>query len=243
MEVPPERRRAGRAAARTTAAAAGYRPISSLERAQRLVARELDLAQRVAIGPDVARGRRTRLRRCRRRCASALRPAAPVPRRREWRRAPSRPAAPLRWRGTSSSRPAPRSTGARTRSRRDGGGVGRGRRAAVAHAAPEVELPVTRSAPRPVRPRAVARHLAAAASEQIDRRIQLRAGELGVEQRLLDARRGDPQVGVVRDRLGDGGRQAARRETSRASRRRRSRRRRRPRSRRQAAPSPAAPAP
>ena len=43
--------------------------------------------------------------------------------------------------------------------------------------------------------------------EQIDRGVQLRAGKLGMEHRLLDARGSDSQVGVVRDGLGDRRRQ------------------------------------
>ena len=40
---------------------------------------------------------------------------------------------------------------------------------------------------------------------EIDRRIQLRPRQLGVEQRLLDPRGAHAQVGVVRDGFGDSG--------------------------------------
>ena len=80
------------------------------------------------------------------------------------------------------------------------------RRPAVAHAAPEVELP-GRGEDAALDARAVAGQLAAAAREEIDRRVELRARQLGVELRLLDARGADAQIGVVRDRFGDRRRQ------------------------------------
>ena len=80
------------------------------------------------------------------------------------------------------------------------------RRPAVAHAAPEIELP-GRGEHAALEARAVAGQLAAAAREDIDRRVQLRPGQLGVELRLLDTRRAHAQVGVVRDGLGDRRRQ------------------------------------
>ena len=99
------------------------------------------------------------------------------------------------------------------------------RRPAVAHAAPEVELP-GRGEDAALDARAVAGQLAAAAREEIDRRIELRARQLGVELRLLDARGADAQIGVVRDRFGDRRRQlivAERREPVVGDRRRRRR--------------------
>ena len=84
------------------------------------------------------------------------------------------------------------------------GGVGRCRGAAVPDAAPEVELPAQGDRPS-LNTRAVSRHLGAAAREEVDRRIELRTRLPGVEHRLLDACRADAQVGVVGDRLGDGG--------------------------------------
>ena len=43
--------------------------------------------------------------------------------------------------------------------------------------------------------------------EEIDRRVQLRPRKLGVEQRLLDTRGADAEIGVVSDGFGDRGRQ------------------------------------
>ena len=43
--------------------------------------------------------------------------------------------------------------------------------------------------------------------ENIDRGVQLRAGKLGVEQRLLDTRGSDAQIGVVSNGLRDRRRQ------------------------------------
>ena len=75
------------------------------------------------------------------------------------------------------------------------------RRPAVAHPAPQVELP-GRGEDDALESRAVA-HLGAAVRKQIGRRVQLRARKLGVELRLLDARGADAQVGVVRHGFGD----------------------------------------
>ena len=72
------------------------------------------------------------------------------------------------------------------------------RRPAVAHAAPEVELPGG-GEDAALDARAVAGQLAAAAREDIGRRLQLRPGKFRVEQRLLDARGADAQIGVVSD--------------------------------------------
>ena len=75
------------------------------------------------------------------------------------------------------------------------------RRPAVAHPAPEVELPL-RGEDAALHARAVARQLAAAAREQIDRRVQLRPRKLGVELRLLDTRGGHAKIDVVSDGFG-----------------------------------------
>ena len=84
------------------------------------------------------------------------------------------------------------------------GGVGRSCGAAVPDAAPEVELPAQGDRAS-LNTRAVSRHLGAAAREKVDRWIELRTRLPGVEYRLLDACRADAKVGVVGDRLGDGG--------------------------------------
>ena len=80
------------------------------------------------------------------------------------------------------------------------------RRPAVAHAAPEVELP-GRGEDAALEARAVPGQLAAATREEIDRRVQLRPRQFGVEQRLLDTRGAHAQIGVVRDGFGDRRRQ------------------------------------
>ena len=84
------------------------------------------------------------------------------------------------------------------------GGRGHGGRAASADARPQVELPRRREHAA-LQPGAVARHLAAAAGEQVHRRPELRAGKPGVQARLLDARRADAQIGVVREGVGHQG--------------------------------------
>ena len=204
----PGRHRVGlrRAAARVTRGC-GRRVAAEqdLQRADGLFARQLDLAQRVAVGADVdARATKT---------SSSL--PTPTRDRVSASRTSSSLSRMVRARdlglqaGLGGQEPAlgdergdrlarVLEVGLRRR------GVGRGRGAAVSHAAPEVELPRHRER-RALQARAVARHLAAAAREQVDRRIELGAGELGVEQRLLDARRADAQVGVVGDGFGDGG--------------------------------------
>jgi hypothetical protein len=84
-----------------------------------------------------------------------------------------------------------------------GPGVGGRRGASVSDATPEIELPDERQRGA-LEPRVVARHLAAAASQDVDRWIELGARELGVKHRLLDAGGGHAQIGVVGDRFGDG---------------------------------------
>ena len=126
-------------------------------------------------------GRRRRPRRCRRRPARGPAPGAPAPRHPgscggRVSACSSASVARNQLRAT-----APRSTGARTRSRPAptppslprGGAAG-------AHAAPQVELPADAEQRRPGQARVVARHLSAAARQQVDRWIQLRAGQLRV---------------------------------------------------------------
>ena len=97
------------------AAADGIAAEQELERSNRLLASQLELTQDVAIAADAgARDEHVLLTAD----ADALRgrrPGARAPRSREWFRAPPRPAARPRWRGTSSWPRAPQSTGARTR--------------------------------------------------------------------------------------------------------------------------------
>ena len=98
---------------------------------------------------------------------------------------------------------APRSTAARTRCRQRSTRSSRRWRLAPARTRPQRSSSQSAKIPPPCSPDAVAAHLAAAAREHVDLRIQLRIRELDVLRRSLDARGGHPQVRVVRDRLGD----------------------------------------
>ena len=86
-------------------------------------------------------------------------------------------------------------------------GVGGARGAAVAHAAPEVELPRRLISTPPWRPEPSPDSLPPPRASTSTDGYSFAPAELGVEQRLLDARRADAQIRVVGDRFGDRRRQ------------------------------------
>jgi hypothetical protein len=65
-------------------------------------------------------------------------------------------------------------------------------------AAPQIELPVGEKA-HAAQAGAIAAELAATVREKVHRRVDRAAGELRISRRLIDARRGNAQIGVVRN--------------------------------------------